>query len=113
MEVVPDMTTFDEREQAYEAKFAHSEALRFKAKARRDRRFGAWVAAQLGLTGEAAEDYAIKVVRADLAHPGDSAIIEAVSADLKLKGIATDERKLKLKLTDLLGEALAELEADK
>ncbi len=45
------MTTFDEREQAYEAKFAHDEELGFKAKARRDRRFGAWVAAQLGLTG--------------------------------------------------------------
>ena len=113
MEVVPEMTTFDEREQAYEAKFAHSEELRFKAKARRDRRFGAWVAAQLGLTGDAAQDYAIKVVRADLAHPGDSAIIEAVLADLKLKGIAEDERKLKSKLIDLMGEALAELEADK
>jgi hypothetical protein len=113
MEAVPEMTTFDEREHAYEAKFAHDEELSFKAKARRDRRFGAWVAAQLGLTGAPAEDYAIKVVRADLAHPGDGAIIETVLADLKLKGIATDERKLKLKLLDLMGEALAEIEAGK
>jgi hypothetical protein len=107
------MTTFDEREQGFEAKFAHNEELRFKAKARRDKRFGKWVAAQLGLTGAAAEDYAKKVMRSDLAHPGDSAIIEAVLADLKLKGVATDERKLKVKLIDLMGEALAELEADK
>ncbi len=107
------MTTFDEREHAYEAKFAHNEELRFKAKARRDRRFGAWVAAQLGLTGAAAEDYAIKVVRADLAHPGDKAIVETVLNDLKSKGLATDERKLKAKLLDLMGEAVAELEADK
>ena len=107
------MTTFDDREQAYEAKFAHNEELRFKAKARRDRRFGAWVAAQLGLGGATAEDYAVKVVRADLAHPGDKAIIETALADLKSKGIAIDERNLKVKLIDLMGEALAELEADK
>ncbi len=107
------MTTFDDREQAYEAKFAHNEELRFKAKARRDRRFGAWVAAQLGLAGPTAEDYAVKVVRADLAHPGDKAIIETVLADLKSNGIPIDERNLKVKLMDLMGEALAELEADK
>ena len=107
------MTTFDEREHAYEAKFAHNEELRFKAKARRDRRFGAWVAAQLGMSGAAAEDYAKNVVRSDLAHPGDSAIIEKALVDLKAKGMATDERKLKSKLIELMGEALAELEADK
>ncbi len=107
------MTTFDEREQAYEAKFAHNEELRFKAKARRDRRFGAWVAAQLGLSGASAEDYAIKVVRADLAHPGDKAILETVLADLKSKGLAPDEGKLKVKLLDLMEEAVSELEADK
>ncbi len=107
------MTTFDEREHAYEAKFARDEELSFKAKARRDRRFGAWVATQLGLTGAPAEDYAIKVVRADLAHPGDKAIIETVLADLKSQGLATDERKLKVKLIDLMEEAVAELEANK
>jgi hypothetical protein len=107
------MTTFDEREEAYEAKFAQDEALRFKAKARRDKRFGAWVAQQLGLTGAAAEDYAKNVVRADLAHPDDTAIIEAVLGDLKLKGIAADERKLKIKLIDLMQQAVAEIEAGK
>ncbi len=107
------MTTFDEREHAYEAKFAHNEELLFKAKARRDRRFGAWVAAQLGLSGAHAEDYAIKVVRADLAHPGDKAIVDVVLSDLKEKGVAVDERNLKVKLLDLMEEAVAELEADK
>ncbi len=107
------MTTFDEREHGYEAKFAHDEDLRFKAKVRRDRRFGAWAAAQLGLSGPAAEDYAKEVVRSDLAHPGDSAIIETVLGDLKLKGVAIDERKLKIKLLDLMDEAVAEIEAGK
>jgi len=107
------MTTFDEREHAYEAKFAHDQELLFKAKSRRDRRFGVWVAAQLGLTGAAAEDYAKRVVRSDLAHPGNGAIIEAVLGDLKLKGIAADERMLKRKLLELMEEAVAEIEAGK
>jgi hypothetical protein len=107
------MTTFDEREKAYEAKFAQDQELRFKANARRDRRFGAWAAAQLGLSGAAAEDYAIRVVRADLAHPGDSAIIQAVLSDLKAKGIASDESKLKVKLVALMEEAVSEIEAGK
>ena len=107
------MTTFDEREQAYEAKFALDQELRFKARARRDRRFGAWVAVQLGLTGPAADDYANNVVRSDLAHPGDSAIIDAVLGDLKLKGIAANERTLKRKLIELMEAALAEIEAGK
>jgi hypothetical protein len=107
------MTTFDDRENAYEAKFAHDQELRFKAKSRRDKRFGAWVAAQLGLTGAAAEDYAKALVRSDVAHPGDSAIIQAVLADLKAKNVAADERKLKVKLLDLMEEAVAEIEAGK
>ncbi len=107
------MTTFDEREHAYEAKFARDEELRFKAKARRDRRFGAWIAGQLGLSGAAAEDYAKQVVRADLAHPGDSSMIDAVLGDLKKKGVSSDERTLKRKLIELMEEAVAEIEAGK
>jgi hypothetical protein len=107
------MTTFDERENAYEAKFARDQELRFKAKARRDKRFGAWAAAQLGLSGAAAQDYAKELMRADLAHPGDGAVVETVLRDLKAKGVAVDERKLKLKLIDLMEEAVAEIEAGK
>jgi len=107
------MTTFDERENAYEAKFAHDQELRFKAKARRDKRFGAWAAAVLGLSGPAAQDYAKELMRADLAHPGDTAILEKVIADLKAKGLAADDRKLKRKLIDLMEEAVAEIEAGK
>jgi hypothetical protein len=109
----PQMTTFDDRENAYEAKFAHDQELRFKAKARRDKRFGAWVAGQLGLSGVAAGDYAKELMRADLAHPGDGALLEKVLGDLKAKGVAADERKLKVKLIDLMEEAIAEIEAGK
>jgi len=108
------MTTFDERENAYEAKFARDEELRFKAKARRDKAVGLWAAAQLGLVGAAAEDYAKDVLRADFKHPsGDADLIAKVLGDLKAKGIAMDERTLKKKLVELMAHAVAEIEGGK
>ena len=37
------MTTFDKREQGFEAKFIHDEELRFKATARCNKMLGSWV----------------------------------------------------------------------
>ncbi|MFY9641277.1 MAG: DUF1476 domain-containing protein [Rhodomicrobium sp.] len=108
------MTTFDERENAYEAKFARDEALRFKAKARRDKALGAWAAAQLGLSGAAADDYVTELLRADFKHPDDTDLLVAkVHADFQAKGVAMDERTLKKKLGELLAQAVAEIEAGK
>ena len=60
------MTTFEKREQAFEAKFIHDEELRFKATARCNKMLGDWAAAQLGLTGDAAASYARGLVAADV-----------------------------------------------
>jgi hypothetical protein len=51
----PVMTTFDERERGFEARFAHDEELRFLALARRDKLFALWTVARLGATGAARE----------------------------------------------------------
>jgi hypothetical protein len=105
------MTTFDEREHAYEAKFARDEELRFKAKARRDKTLGLWAAAQLGLSGAAAEAYAKEVLRSDFNQPGDGSLIEKVLGDFRAKGVALDEPALKKKLVELTAQAVADIEA--
>jgi hypothetical protein len=107
------MTTFDEREHAYEAKFARDEALRFRAKARRDKALGAWAAAQLGLSGSAAADYASEVLRSDFNQPGDGSLIEKVLSDFRAKGVMLDESALKKKLVELMAQAVADIEAGK
>ena len=106
------MTTFDEREHAYEAKFARDEELRFKAKARRNKGFGRWVAAQLGLKGEAADEYTKEVYRADFKE-GDTGMLAKVLGDFKDKSIAMEERTLKKKLIELMAQAVAEIESGK
>jgi hypothetical protein len=105
------MTTFDEREQGYEAKFARDEELRFKAKARRDKAFGAWVAEHLGLTGDTAAEYARQTAKGDFAHPGDAGLIARVLADFKAKGVAMEERVVQKKLVELMANSVAQIEA--
>jgi hypothetical protein len=108
------MTTFDERENAYEAKFARDEELRFKAKARRDKALGAWAAAQLGLAGADADAYAKEILRADFKHPDDTHLIVAkVLGDFQAKGVPMNERTLGKKLVELMAQAVAEIEAGK
>ena len=44
------MTQFNDRERAFESKFAHDEEMRFRIIARRNRLLGEWAARQMGLS---------------------------------------------------------------
>ncbi|MGD9800854.1 MAG: DUF1476 domain-containing protein, partial [Parvularculaceae bacterium] len=81
------MTTFDDRKDSFEKKFAHDEALRFKAEARRNKMLGQWAAGLMGLTGEKAEEYAKSVIRADFEEAGDDDVFRKVKADLDAAGV--------------------------
>ena len=84
------MTTFDERERNYEAKFAHDADLRFKAEARRNRLLGEWAAGLLGKTGDEARAYALTVVTSDFAEPGDMGGLVRDLADAGVDALFTD-----------------------
>src|SRR5688572_29799506 len=75
----PFMSTFDDRERAYEAKFAHDADLRFKAEARRNRLLGEWAAGLLGKEGEDIRSYAMTVVTADFQSPGDEDVFRKIA----------------------------------
>lgn len=92
------MTTFDDRERSYEAKFAMDADLRFKAEARRNRLLGEWAAGLLGKTGDDAKAYAMSVVTSDFEHPGDEDVLRKVAADLKGKA---DEATIREKMSEL------------
>jgi hypothetical protein len=105
------MTTFDKREQGFEAKFVHDEELRFKAMARCNKLLGNWAAAQLGLSGDAAAAYANGLVTANLESQTTEDILHKVSGDLAAKGIS--EPQVAEKLQEYWLVALQQLEADK
>ncbi len=103
------MTTFDKREQGFEAKFAHDEDLMFKATARSNKLLGLWAAGQLGLGGDAATAYATALVTDNLASQTMDETLDKVSSDLATKGISREQ--VAQKLQDCLHQALAQLAA--
>lgn len=107
------MTTFDDREKAFERKFAQDEELRFKSTVRRNKLFGLWVAEKLGLRGSEAEDYAKTVVKSDFAKPGDDDVLGKVSADLEAKGVGLSADQLESTLLEKMEEAVRQIEAER
>ncbi len=89
------MTTFDDRENAFENKFAHDEEMKFKATARANKLLGLWAAELLGKSGDAADEYAKSVIIADFEEAGHEDVIRKVAADLEGKASA-DEIRTKL-----------------
>jgi hypothetical protein len=96
------MTQFEDRERAFEARFAHDEELRFKATARRNRLLGNWAAEQMGRTGADAEAYAKEVVRADFDEPGDEDVFRKVRGDFDAAGIKVSDQEIRTKMRELL-----------
>lgn len=85
------MTTFDDRERAYEAKFAHDEEMQFRIIARRNRLLGEWAAGKMGLNAAETDAYAKAVVQADFEEAGDEDVIRKIVGDLTSAGVEIDE----------------------
>jgi hypothetical protein len=99
------MTTFDKRKDAFEQKFAHDEALRFRAEARRNKLLGLWAAEKMGLSGSAAEEYAKEVVRADVAEAGEEDVFRKVRKDFDAKGVQQSDHQIRRTMDDLMKTA--------
>ncbi|WP_430464558.1 DUF1476 domain-containing protein [Tabrizicola sp.] len=100
------MTTFDDREHAFEAKFAHDTEMQFRAEARRNKLVGLWAADILGKSGEDAAEYAMSVVAADFEEAGIEDVVRKVAADLAGKA---SEDQIRAKMAELLPVAKAQL----
>jgi hypothetical protein len=98
------MTTFDDRERAFETHHIRNQELEFKIAARRNRLLGAWAAELMGLTEVEAEAYAKDVVRADFEEAGDEDVIRKLLGDLTSAGVEIDDTRIR----DMLQEKQAE-----
>jgi hypothetical protein len=103
------MTTFDQREQAFEAKVAHEEELKFKANVRRNKWLGLWAAEKLGKTGAAAEDYAAALIAADLEENRGDEIFNTIRADFDKAGVEQSDHQIRRKMEELLAAAVTEI----
>ena len=102
------MTSMDDREKAFENKFALDQELRFKAEARRNKLLGLWAA---GLLGRAdADAYARDVVAADFVEAGDEDIFRKVRADFDAANVQISDTDIRAKMTALLIEAAQQIQ---
>jgi hypothetical protein len=93
------MSTFNDRENAFENKFAHDEEMLFKAVARRNKLLGLWAADLLGKSGDEATEYAKTVVLADFEEAGHEDVVRKVAADLDGKA---DADAIRAKMEELM-----------
>ena len=103
------MTQFDDRERAFEAKFARDEEMQFRIIARRNRLLGEWAARLMGLSEVETEAYAKDVVRADFEEAGDEDVIRKVLGDLTGAGCEVDEAEVRAALEAKSVEARRQL----
>lgn len=95
------MTTFDDRKDAYENKYAHDKEMEFKVAARRNKLLGLWAAEKLHLQADERDAYARAIVAADVA-PGDSDILHKVLRDFEAAGIQLTEKDIRAEMHRLL-----------
>ena len=95
------MTSFDDRERAFESMYARDQEMQFKIHARRNRLLGQWAAKKMGLTEAEADAYAKEVIRSDFEEAGDEDVFRKVSGDLKAKGASVSDDMIRKKMAEL------------
>src|SRR5215218_9033883 len=103
------MTQFNDRERAFESKFAHDEEMKFRMIARRNRLLGEWAARKMGLSEEETASYAKDVIRADFEEAGDEDVVRKVLGDLTSAGVECDESRIREALAHKTVEARRQL----
>ncbi|CAN5440036.1 DUF1476 domain-containing protein [soil metagenome] len=103
------MTTFDDRERAFEMKFAHDEEMAFRVAARRNRLLGKWAAEKMGLTAEEADAYSTAVVQADFEEAGVEDVIRKLIGDLTAAGVEIDDVAVREAIEEKTVEARRQL----
>ncbi len=103
------MTTFDERERAFESKFAREQEMAFRVTARRNRLLGEWAANLMGLTPEESDAYAKAIVQAEFEEAGDEDVVRKLYGDLVSANVETEEATIRAAMDEKMVEARRQL----
>lgn len=102
------MTTMQDREKAFEAKFARDQELRFRAEARRNKMLGLWAAGLLNRPD--AEAYAKEVIAVDFEEVGHEDVVRKIKADFDAAGLTLTEDDIRVRMLEFLAEAVEQIE---
>jgi len=106
------MNSFDDRQNAFENKFALDETLLFKAEARACKNIGLWLAEKMGFAEAEANAYAAGVIGANLEEPGFDDVKRHVMPDIDKHELSISEAELDAKMTELFESAQKEIKEE-
>jgi hypothetical protein len=101
-----------DRERGFENKWAHDEEMHFKVIIRRNKLLGQLAAAEMGLTGAAADDYAKSLVQVDFLEPGHEDVFHKVRRDFDAAKVTHSDHWIRRKMEDLLSVAGEQLSGE-
>jgi hypothetical protein len=105
------MSEFDNREEAFEKRFAVDEELAFKALARRNKLLGLWLASEVGLNEAEAKPYAEALVAAQVVATGADALFNEIKARLAKAGVDLSDNRIRRRIEEAGEQARAEIMA--
>lgn len=106
------IAVFDNREKAFEIKFAREEEMKFRATARRNKLVGLWAARKLGMGDPEAADYARTVVFADLNRVGGRDVASKLAADFADAGVPVTDDEIQAAMRDFMARAEFEVRTE-
>ena len=101
------MNNFNDREKAFEKKFANDQEAEFKISAKRNKLLGTWVASILNLNEEQKKNYITEVIKSDFQEAGDEDVFKKIKKDLEDKNIQDTE--IRQKMSEFLEAAKKEI----
>ena len=101
------MNNFNDREKAFEKKFANDQEAEFKISAKRNKLLGTWVASILNLNEEQKKNYITEVIKSDFQEAGDEDVFKKIKKDLEGKNIQDTE--IRQKMSEFLEAAKKEM----
>ena len=101
------MNNFNDREKAFEKKFANDQEAEFKISAKRNKLLGTWVASILSLNEEQKKNYITEVIKSDFQEAGDEDVFKKIKKDLEGKNIQDTE--IRQKMSEFLEAAKKEI----
>ncbi len=102
------MSNMNDREKAFENKYAHDQETKFKIVARRNKLLGQWAGALLGKAD--IDAYAKEVVASDFDEPGEEDVVRKVTADFAAGGISHSAEDIRNKMMELLPVATDQID---
>jgi hypothetical protein len=107
------MSDMQDRQKAFESKYALDQELMFRIEARASKLFGLWLAEKMGYSADEAKTFAGSIVSANLDEPGFEDVKRTVRPIIAEKGLGISEHEMDTHIEACMEEARNQIMQEK